>query len=213
MTKRPLPLLALALIGATPLAGCAGGYRGVETEHQPVVSRNDYIFDVQTASGGLAAGEAQRLRGWMDALRLGYGDTISLDDPYGSGDGARADVAAVAGTYGLLMSHEAPVTGAPVAAGTMRVVISRTIASMPSCTPKSNAGLMNFDARTSASFGCAVNGNLAAMVANPADLVRGAPGTVDRDPLTGTKAIGVLRRAKPTGEGGTVLKTENTGNR
>lgn len=210
MTKRPLLALALAVSATASLAGCSA-YRGVETQHQPVVSRADYVFDVQTASDALAPGEAERLRGWMDTLRLGYGDTIALDDPYGSGPGARADVAAVAGSYGLLLSGQAPVTGAPVAAGTLRVVVSRATASVPSCTPRGNGDLVNFDAHTSGDFGCAINGNLAAMVANPNDLVRGAPGTGTNDTLTGTKAIGMLRKAAPTGAGGTALKTEETG--
>jgi len=51
-------------------------------------------------------------------------------------------------------------------------------------------------------FGCAVNSNLAAMVANPEDLVHGREGTGVGDTLTTSKAIGTYRKAEPTGTKG-----------
>ena len=72
-------ILALAFT-ATTLAGC-GDYRGVESAHQPVVSRSDYALDLATSGYGLAPGEDARLAGWFASMRVGYGDSISLDDP------------------------------------------------------------------------------------------------------------------------------------
>ncbi|TCP33123.1 CpaD family pilus assembly lipoprotein [Sphingomonas sp. BK235] len=207
MLNRPLLLTSLALT----LAGCAGSYRGVESAHQPVVTRSDYALDLQAAPDGLASGEAQRLRGWLDALRLAYGDSIALDDPRGDADGARADVAAIAGSYGLTLAPAAPLTGGAVAPGAVRVTVTRTAAAVPSCSPQSNRGLFNFDARTSGDYGCSINGNLAAMVADPNDLVHGKSDTGGYDPLTGNKAIGALRRAQPSGAGGTAVRSESTG--
>lgn len=209
MTKRPILLAAIA--GATLLAGCTTN-RGVESVHQPVVSRSDYVFDVQTATDGLAAGEARRLNDWMNALRIGYGDSIAIDDPSGAMP-ARGDVAGVAARYGLLLSETTPVTNAQVAPGTLRVVVSRTRASVPTCPAFASAVEVNFDAHTSPNYGCSINSNLAAMIANPADLVRGAPGTHDYDATAGTRAITELRAAKPTGDGGAWLKgkSESTG--
>jgi pilus assembly protein CpaD len=51
-------------------------------------------------------------------------------------------------------------------------------------------------------FGCAVNSNLAAMVANPQDLVYGREGSGVGDSLTTSKAIGSYRKAEPTGTKG-----------
>ena len=51
-------------------------------------------------------------------------------------------------------------------------------------------------------YGCAVNGNLAAMIANPEDLVHGREGSGLSDALTLTKAVESYRSMKPTGEGG-----------
>jgi pilus assembly protein CpaD len=214
MTMSMRPLILTALLPAALLAGCAADNRGVESVHQPVVARTDYSLDVQTAPSGLAPGEGQRLTGWLSTLRVGYGDTIAIDDPYASGAAARGEVAAVAARFGLLLADTAPVTGAQVAAGTVRVLVSRASASVPGCPDHSPAYAPNFNARTSTNYGCAINTNLAAMIANPNDLVRGAAGTAgEYDAQSGTRAISTLRSAPPTGEGGGWLKSkaETTG--
>ncbi|PZQ58798.1 MAG: pilus assembly protein CpaD [Sphingomonas taxi] len=211
MTMRPLLLATLAL--CAPLAACAGDNRGIETAHQPVVSRNDYALDLLAGPDGLAGGEAQRLRGWLDTLALGYGDTVAVDDPAGL-VGARADVTAVVGSYGLSIADAAPTDAAALQPGTVRVLVRRTTAAVPSCAvPRARTALVNFDAHMSSDFGCAVNGNLAAMVADPADLVRGKADDGSGTAATGSKAIGAWRKAAPTGGGGTAVKAESTGGR
>ena len=51
-------------------------------------------------------------------------------------------------------------------------------------------------------FGCGVNADLAAMVANPEDLLHGREGTGVGDPITGTKAVQFYRSTPPTGANG-----------
>ncbi len=206
MTTRPL--LAAAIAGATLLAGCGTPNRGLESVHQPVVARADYALDVQTGPAGIGPDEARRVIGWMDTLRIGYGDTIALDDPYGADRATRGDVAQIAARYGLLLSEEAPVTGSPVAPRTIRIVVSRAHASVPGCADWSRMNDPNFNAHTGSNYGCATNTNLAAMVANPTDLVRGAPGSGDYDAATGSRAINTMRAAVPTGNGGTWVKNQ-----
>lgn len=206
MVKRTLLLAALPAI---LLGGCSGTKnRGLESVHQPVVSRTDYSFDVGTGPAGLAPGEEQRLAGWMGSLRLGYGDSIAIDDPAGAGPAARGAVSRAAARFGLLVSGDAPVTGAPVTPGTMRVVVSRARARVPNCPDFSRDRQPDFEGNTWSNQGCAVNSNLAAMVANPLDLVRGEPGAQVYDAATGTRAIDEYRKAKPTGNGGTAIKIE-----
>lgn len=206
MTRRPLLLAALA--SASLLSACGTPNRGLESVHQPVVSRQDYAFDVAIGADGLAPGEQQRLGGWMETLRAGYGDTIALDNPYGGAGNAAADVAAVAARYGLLLAEAAPVTGAPIAPGTLRVVLSRARAHVPSCPDYSRMYEPNFNAHTGSNYGCATNTNLAAMVADPNDLVRGARTDATSDALTGTRAITALREHEPTGQGGVWVKSK-----
>jgi pilus assembly protein CpaD len=49
------------------------------------------------------------------------------------------------------------------------------------------------------------------MMADPADLVRGEPGSPTSDTTTGTKAVRALRAAVPSGAGGTTLKSDSAG--
>lgn len=208
MLKRTL--LLATLVPAFALGGCGGTQnRGLESVHQPVVDRADYLFDVNAGPSGLAAGEAGRLGGWLRSLDLGYGDRVAIDDPSLSSLAVRDDVAGEVARYGLLLNDEAPVTAAPVAPGTVRIVVSRMRAGVPGCPDHSRISGTEFEGNTSSNHGCGVNSNLAAMTANPADLVRGQPGAEVYDPVQGTKAIDTYRKAVPSGAGG--LKTDSAG--
>lgn len=204
MTTRPLLLASLA--AATILSGCGTANRGLESVHQPVVARSDFMFDVAASSAGVAPSERARLAGWMETIGVGYGDQVALDDPFNSGNRVRDDVAAVAARHGLLLTDAAPVTAAPVAPGTVRVIVSRGRAYVPGCPDRSRMNEPTWVPHTDSNYGCATNTNLAAMIANPADLVRGQPGSGTVDTSTNTRAIDTLRAAKPTGEGGTWLR-------
>ena len=191
------------LLAAAVLTGC--GYtphdlpdRGVASVNVPVLTRADFVFDAAAPDGSLAPGEAARLNAWFAGLDLGYGDSIYVDGPYG----ARSEVAQVAGNYGLMVSPSAPVTGGPVGPGNARVIVSRMRATVPNCPNWSVPAQPSSDNRAMSTFGCAVNSNLAAMVANPQDLVYGREGTGVGDSQTSSKAIGSYRKAEPTGTKG-----------
>lgn len=202
LASKPMLLLAAAL----PLAACGGTVnRGVESIHQPVVSRADYLLDLRTGGGRLAFGEPQRLAGWLTGLRLGYGDRVSIDDPAGQGPAVRDAVANVVAGYGLLLSDDAPVTASTVEQGTIRVVVSRMQANVPGCPDWSRDSSIDYDQNTSSNYGCATNANLAAMVANPQDLVHGASGSDLTDQTINSRAIGSFRKAAPSGGGGTTV--------
>lgn len=199
------------LLVAIGLAGCGHKpydipERGLESVNVPVVSRSDYVFDAAAPDGSLAPYEASRLNAWFAGLGLGYGDTIYVDGPFA--EGARSDVAQIAGNYGLMVAHGAPVTAGPVGPGSVRVIVSRTRASVPNCPNWSVVSQPNSQNRAMSNFGCAVNSNLAAMVADPQDLVHGREGTGVGDALTSAKAVGAYRRAEPTGKQG--LQDVNT---
>jgi pilus assembly protein CpaD len=198
------------LLAPLLLAGCGAYNGGLESVHQPVVERNDYVLDLQTAGNQLAAGERQRLAGWMAAMNLRYGDRISVDDG-SDGTIGRDEVVAEAGHYGLMLADRAPTTVGQIAPGTVRVVVTRMSASVPGCPDYSHPAEFTADASTSSNFGCATYGNLAAMIADPGDLVRGAPGSPTADQATAVKAISALRTAAPSGAGGTAVKSDPSG--
>ena len=199
--RRHFALLALA----TALAGCVHdrpteAMRGVESVNVPVVTRADYALDVAAPGGSLSSAEAGRLDGWFRSLQLGYGDSIYVDgaDAYG----AKNDVARVAGRYGMLVNNGAPVTSGEIAPGTVRVVVTRTRATVPNCPNWSVPSQPNLENASMSNFGCSVNANLAAMVANPEDLVHGRDGGGVGDAETATKAVETYRKAVPTGTKG-----------
>ncbi|QDP20167.1 CpaD family pilus assembly protein [Sphingomonas xanthus] len=200
-------LLALA----AALAGCSqhapeAAPRGVSSVNVPVVARTQFVFDAAAPDGSLAPSEAARLDGWFQSLNLGYGDSIYVDGAYAYG--ARGDVARLAGNYGMMVSDGAPVTASAVPPGSVRVVVSRTRAHVPNCPNWSVPSNPNFDNATMSNFGCGVNSNLAAMVANPEDLVHGREGSVVGDAQTASKAVRSYRAAPPTGTKG--LQEVNT---
>lgn len=198
---------ALALSLGLALSGCAGlgmgstENRSLNVVHQPVVSHTNFTLDVNSGAGGLSLPEQRRLSGWFEAMDLRYGDRISVDDPLDSGS-TRSAVEAVAGKFGMLVEKDAPVTSGQLNPGTVRVVITRASASVPGCPDWSAKSDSTFNNATSSNYGCATNGNLAAMVANPDHLLEGAKGSGITTVMSSTKAIDSYRKAPPTGEQG-----------
>ena len=193
------------LLVAVVLTGCA--YKpgpnfeaGMEAVNVPVVNRADYVFDAAAPSGSLSPSEAARLDGWFRSLDLRYGDSIYVEGSYS--EGARSQIAGIASNYGMLVSEGAPVTAGAVAPGSVRVVVSRNVASVPNCPNWERKSQPNYNNEKMPNYGCGVNANLAAMVANPEDLVHGRAGDSVSDVITGSKAVGLYKSAEPTGTKG-----------
>ena len=203
---------ALALTLMSTLAACnapgALDNRSLYSVKQPVVARTSYTMDVATTYDGLSIPEQQRLSGWFDSMDLRYGDRVSIEDPLVSG-ATREAVARIAARHGLLLADGAPVTEGFLQPGTARVVITRTTASVPGCPDWGKRNDANYANATSPGYGCAVNGNLAAMVANPEDLLHGQQGTGETVIMSSTKAIETYREKANTGAG--ELKAPSTG--
>lgn len=208
ISAKPLTTLALA---ALSLSACASGPTGaltptnnpsVHSVHQPVVQRTDFVLDLVTSGDTLSPSERARLASWFDSIEIGYGDQLFVDEAGGQpSPGARADVASVLGQYGLLLLDGAPVVAGSVAPGTIRVIASRATASVPGCPDWSDPELAP-TVNTSSNYGCSVNSNLAAMIADPNDLVRGRTGTGNGGADTASRAVRVYRGRTPTGSGG-----------
>ena len=207
-TNLMIALLATALAGPA-FAGGIEASRGLDSVNVPVVTRSDYAFDAAAPDGSLPQSEQYRLDAWFQGLNLGYGDHIYVEGPYA--DAARSDVARVAGRYGLLVSSGSPISQGLVGPGLVRVVVSRTVASVPNCPNWREESQPNFANHSMSNFGCAVNSNMAAMIADPNDLVWGREGTGVGDADTSSRAIRSYRNAKPTGENGLLDVTTKKG--
>jgi pilus assembly protein CpaD len=177
--------------------------------NQPVVQRTDFAFDVSSTGDGLPASERGRLGAWFESLRLGYGDRVSIDEASGYADArSRQDVADLAAIHGLLLTEGAPITAGYVQPGTVRVIVSRTLASVPGC-PNWEDEIVGAPERTATNYGCATNSNLAAMIADPSDLVLGQTSS-GIDAADAAKTVQVYRNRVPSGINGK-LKAESAG--
>ena len=203
MIRQAATLAALSLVPA--LAACSTmspqANRGLESVNQPVVQRTNMTLDLLAGASGLAVPEQVRLNDWFETLDLGYGDRIAIDDPMASA-AVREDVAAVASRFGMLIESGAPVTVGFVDPGRVRVVVTRSMAHVPGCPDWAGREAGNLGNATSPGYGCAINSNLAAMVANPEHLLEGAQGTGSTVVMSSTRAIQTYREAAPTGAGG-----------
>lgn len=201
MKHTVLSIAALSL--GVALSGCAGvpTNRSMYSVHEPVVEKFNYTLDLATGNGGgLSYPEQQRLAGWLEELGLRYGDRISLEDPL-QDPSTRASVDAMAAHYGLDVSTGIPGYAGFVEAGTTRVVVTRSKAVVNGCPDWSANSDANPANGLSPNYGCAVNTNLAAMVANPEHLIKGDATVGDTTIMSSNKAITSYRAKQPTGAG------------
>ncbi|MEO1729166.1 MAG: CpaD family pilus assembly protein [Pseudomonadota bacterium] len=195
--------LAIAAALGLTLAGCAGmaTNNSLYSEKQAIVSRQNFTLDVETIPSGLPVSEQARLNGWFEAMDLRYGDRVAIEDPAANPAVTNA-VNELAGRYGIIVTETAPTTPGFLEPGDARVVITRSDAFVPGCPDWSAKADSNYFNATSPGYGCAVNSNTAAMVADPEDLLEGKKGTGETVVATGNKAIETLREAPPTGAAG-----------
>jgi pilus assembly protein CpaD len=194
---------AAALALGLGLAGCGDmpNNASLYSVKQPVVASRNYTLDVTAGAAGLPVPEQRRLAEWFETMDLRYGDRVAIDGPLPS-DAVHEDVAAIAARHGLLLSEGAPITEGFVDPGKVRVVVTRSRAYVSGCpdwTDQSGATLGN---TTSDDYGCSINTNIAAMVADPQHLLHGAEGTGETVVMSSTKAIQSYRAQEPTGKGG-----------
>ncbi len=191
---RNFKVLIAASLGLT-LAGCGslGSNTSMYSAHQPVVERTNYAIDVNVDGSGIPADEQRRMGEWFDALQLRYGDRVAIDDGTGyTNIAVQNSISNAAADRGLLLSDSAPVTSGQVAPGTVRVIVTRSTASVPSCPDWRTKTDSNFNTSNHSNYGCSINSNMAAMIADPEDLVRGRKDTA-LDSNSGNKAVNAHR--------------------
>lgn len=204
-------LIKIAAVGAIGLAmgACATQQPAALTArtnysvysvHQPVVEHTNFVFDLRVDGDRVSEAELNRLSAWFGSINARYGDRITVDEPRGyQSAGARADVGRVAGDLGLLLDEAAaPVTEGEIAPGTIRIVASRSSAHVEGCPAYTNQGI-DSPVRTDSNYGCATNATLAAMVANPDDLVHGQVSSGQESAVTADRAVRTYRGRAPTG--------------
>lgn len=200
---RKLAILSTVAAGIA-LSGCLGGggtmNRTMESVHQPIVTQHNFALDVNASGGDLSPTELRRVSDWIEAMDVRYGDRVSIDDSASYGASAtRTAVDELLRRRGMILSDNAPITPGAIPAGHVRVIISRATARVDGCPNWRTRSATDFHSTTTSNYGCATNANMAVMVADPMDLVRGQS---DRgnDPLTASEAVNGYRgRASQNG--------------
>lgn len=198
MIKTKFLIAASCSLALTGCGAMMDANTSMYSVHQPVVERTNFAIDVNTDGTSIPVSEQRRVGEWFDALKLGYGDRIALDygDGY-AGAASRNVVAELASARGMLLNDTAPITVGNIVPGTMRIVVTRSTASVPSCPDWSKTSDRNYNTSNHSNYGCSTNSNIAAMIADPEDLVRGHEAK-PIDGNSGNAAVNV-HRTKTTG--------------
>lgn len=209
-------VLKMALLSASTLlsVSCAGGaFNGPQdaltvAERHPISVDSQVVtltLDVDKSVGDISAIDTARLRAFANAyLTNGHGP-LTVTAPSGTGDDFPGQEAASDIRKAL---HNAGVPWASINGATYRtagaengdqLVISYThyVATASECGDWSNPRSRDFRNLSSANYGCATMNNLAAMVADPRDLIAPAD-TTPRDGIVAVRSINLYREGEMT---------------
>lgn len=204
-SRKLLLRLGTVAMLALPLAACETDHpnRSVDSVHQPVVSHTAFTYDVQAGpDGSLTPSEARRLDDWLVSIGIGYGDQVAMaTDATSYSPSLREGIADVIARHGMLVGEDSSAAAGTAPQGNVRLIVRRASARVPGCPDWSLKTETDTNLGAGSNFGCGVNSNFAAMVANPEDLVRGQSTDSDLRTATSNRAISTYRDKTPTGSG------------
>lgn len=176
------PITRLALLPAIcclALAGCRQntGNPSLNIQYAPRIATEEITYDMRfNIKNDMTALQIRTHEAFLRSLGLRYGDRIFIDDPEPNGArDRRAAVSALLAKFGLIPETEAVVTTGFIAPNAVRIVVRRAKASVNNCPSWSDSTSINKGMNMMNNTGCASASNLAAMVADPNDLVDGRP--------------------------------------
>lgn len=185
----PKGLLVLAVLSASLLAGCAkrdsiivgsvpDDYR---TNHPIVISEREQVMDVPVGASSLRMSRGQRdvVAGFLSGYEAETGAPVRILVPANSVNAPAAslvareieDLARVSGVHGgniLVQSYQ---VSQPEASAPIRVSYYAIRAGTGPCGRWPEDMLAHHDNKHWTNFGCSYQNNLAAQIANPADLI------------------------------------------
>ena len=197
MTPHPRLWSSVALAVAAGLTACATGLAQplapTRTSESPAavdVTVARRVLSVHFQPGALtpAPGQIEAFNGLLAAGDVSRGDRIVIERGPAVLADARTRVLAVALTREGL--RPSVVEAGDVAESELRLVVEHATARVPGCPDWSKPPGNDFANTLHGDFGCATAGDLAAMVADPRDLVEGRP----LAPVVGDAAIFAIHR-------------------
>src|SRR5579864_199273 len=186
-------LLPLAVPVFCLLAGCASNPVPIDDGPAPIESDDtakessvqlvNFVHQVHFAAASIrpAAAEIDALDGFMVRLAPHYGERVKIDSGALTGN-PNTDALAVRRAQAVAAelrrvgaaTVEIEQAGNNADRDAVGVSVSRYVANGPKCPDWKDRDPNGFANGPSSNFGCATSTNLGAMVANPADLLRGA---------------------------------------
>lgn len=168
----------LLMSSAVALAACfpkEAQYQGLSPMLRAEVSMTRFAHDMRVEeNGSVSKDEQTKLFAFLQRVDVRYGDEVQLDPGSQSALDKTYDVVdAALYPYGLDLLQAPIAIGAMPANGTVRLVITRHLAKPPTCPNQSQPNSPNYENAPMSNFSCSVRTNLAAQVADPADLVGG----------------------------------------
>ena len=199
--KHRILYTSLALGASLLLGACSQqGYytNGAELERNTVtmVRLAHPVAAEQDGAVDLSQDSLANLESFTTTNEVGYGDLILFDQ---GADVPAERIEALTNWFlkqGVSVGENNGVFGAMPADGSVMVYVERYTVTSPDCQRWSEASASNPNNAPGQPFGCASQGNLAAMVADPRDLVTGKRDGANPD--TARKAVKAYR-IKPTG--------------
>lgn len=202
------PALAATLAALLALAGCDTPFPETQNDFTPVaaydrfpieVAKGPVKFDVPTDKGALNAQQKDTIVRFAQQAKSNYASTIHVRRP---SEGGRGSVVAGA-IKRILLKQGVPdsmiVQSTYQASADSPVVVSyiRTWAVTQECGNWDEDLAVTFSNSGYANFGCAVQNNVAAMVANPNDFVMPRTETPS-DPMRRSTVMNKYREGVPT---------------
>lgn len=177
LSKAPLLLMSLGTL--LMVAGCKKdtANASLNTQYAARISAEQIFYDIRfSPNNRISTWQLKGHEAFMRQLGLRYGDRISIDDPEPSGAAERrAVVAGLLAKFGLIPENDAVVTKGFIPPNGIRLVIQRAKAQVNNCPSWADSNATRHGVDMMNNTGCATATNLAAMVADPNDLVEGRP--------------------------------------
>jgi pilus assembly protein CpaD len=200
--RKPMPgfRAVLAASSIALLAGCAGPRDSItvgavpddyRTNHPIMISEKDEVLDLPVGTGSFRMTEVHKVavNGYISNYDRSAAATVSIMVPSGSVNSAAAnavarDVAHHLHRRGVPSGRVVvvPYSASAESAAPIRLIYGRMKAHTGQCGRWPADVLDTTENKHYANFGCASQNNLAAQIANPADLLGPrAPGDIDAD--------------------------------
>ncbi len=169
------PFLALLLAACVPPAA---QWSGAEAPKEIKVEWVNFRHDVSFTSGQAAPSDFERARfqSFLAQMRMTPSSRVAVAAAEGPLAGPRAEaVRALLDEQRIESMSLARGSLSDLGQGSVAVIVGRYVATPPNCPDWRKPANQNFQNSPSSNFGCANAVNLALMVEDPADLLRGRP--------------------------------------